>query len=90
MRIHNIEITPTQARVGKRRSISRCPVAMAVRKNFDASSVSLGLTEGTWYDQDNSAHTFTIPWDLGQLIGQFDRGGEFEPGVYQIEEVRDA
>ncbi len=87
-RIHNI--TPAQARTGKRRSISRCPVAMAVRKNFDASGVSLGLTDGTWYDQDNVAHTFTIPWELGQRIGRFDWGGIFEPGVYQIEEVRGA
>ena len=87
MRTHNIEVTEAHARKGKRRSIDTCPLALAIRANFNAPGVGVGVTFGHWIDSEGSHNFSNLGW-LPYRVRGFDAGGDFKPGVYQIVEVR--
>ncbi len=93
MRIHNIEVTEKHVRKGKRWQPNKCPLALALRANFAADVVCVGRTAGEWYDRENgplTQHTFKISQGAAFQVQRFDTSDEFEPGIYQIFEVRNA
>ena len=75
-----IEVTATDVQKGVPRDCRRCPVALALRRAFEAVDVSVG---------GNSAvidtHHYMLPETVAEFISRYDIYGKAEPFEFQLD-----
>ncbi len=82
-----IHITKHDAKVGDNKNPSGCAAAIAAKRDI-ADCLSARVHIGRVYiEQKNKWIRYQTPDSLRSEIIAFDRGGSFQPGVYQLRPV---
>ena len=81
-----IEVTPQDDRVAKRKSHKTCAMAVACKRKFHLDGVIISQNRA-YLVKGDKARRFTLPPSVEKEVVSFDRGGGFEPGSYQLSKV---
>jgi len=78
-----IEVTPADARKGRRKSHQTCAMAVACRRKFNLDGVLLSHSVA-YLVKGPRATRYVVPPSVQREIVSFDRGVEFKPGDYWL------
>lgn len=78
-----IEVTKGDVSVSKRRAHSGCAMAVACKRKLKVDGVIIARSTA-YLIKGKTAIRFGVPGSLEREVTSFDRGSNFEPGVYQL------
>ena len=78
-----VEVTRGDVKSSKRKDMSHCAMAQACKRVFHADGVIMARSIA-YLVKGDLAIRYGVPNTVTREITAFDRGGDFEPGIYSL------